>query len=75
MVSDFVDWYNNKHCHSKINFVTPAQRHQGIHEVILEKRDRLYQAAKAKHPERWSGHTRNWYPVSIVTLNPEKQAA
>lgn len=74
-VSDFVDWYNNKHCHSKINFVTPAQRHQGVHKTILAKRDRLYQQAKAKHPERWSGRTRNWCPVTTVTLNPEKQAA
>lgn len=74
-VRDFVTWYNNDHCHSKINFVTPAQRHQGVHKAILAKRDLLYQAAKAKHPERWSGRTRNWCPVSTVTLNPEKQAA
>ena len=74
-VSDFVDWYNNEHCHSKINFVTPAQRHQGVHKVILTKRDQLYRNAKAKHPERWSGNTRNWGPVPNVTLNPEKQIA
>jgi len=74
-VNDSVHWYNNEHCHSKINFVTPAQRHRGEHETILAKRDQLYQQAKAKHPERWSGHTRNWCPVSMVTLNPEKQVA
>jgi transposase InsO family protein len=38
-VQNFVDWYNNKHRHSKINFVTPAQRHRGEDKVILEKRE------------------------------------
>lgn len=32
----------------------------------------VYAAAKAKHPERWSGDTRNWTPVGAVTLNPGK---
>lgn len=69
---DFVQWYNEAHCHSKINFVTPAQRHRGEDNVILEKRHIVYQSARAKHPERWSGETRNWEPVGEVTLNPEK---
>ena len=71
-VRQFVNWYNNKHCHSQIKFVTPAQRHQGEDKVILERRNKLYQAAKAKHPSRWSGKTRNWTPVKEVALNPEK---
>jgi putative transposase len=32
----------------------------------------VYEAAKATHPERWSGDTRNWEPVTTVHLNPEK---
>jgi len=28
--------------------------------------------AKAQHPERWSGPTRNWTPVKTVFLNPGK---
>ena len=39
--------------------------------MILERRNSIYQAAKAKHPERWSGETRNWNPVMEVALNPE----
>jgi putative transposase len=32
----------------------------------------VYKAAKAKHPQRWSGTTRNWQPVQVVHLNPEQ---
>ena len=71
-VKDFVNWYNHEHCHSKIRFVTPAQRHRGEDKVILEKRHNVYELARTKHPERWSGETRNWNPIGEVTLNPER---
>jgi len=71
-VSEFVAWYNNEHRHSRIKFVTPAQRHRGEDTEILERRAQLYALAKAKAPERWSGEIRNWEPVGEVTLNPEK---
>jgi putative transposase len=71
-VGSFVHWYNHEHRHSAIQFVTPAQRHAGLDEALLRKRDEVYRAAKAAHPERWSGDTRNWRPVSVVHLNPEK---
>ena len=29
-VRNFVNWYNNEHRHSGINYVTPEQRHNGI---------------------------------------------
>ena len=71
-VSGFVDWYNFEHRHSAIQFVTPAQRHAGLDTAILSQRQALYQAAKARHPERWSQQTRNWQPVQVVYLNPNK---
>ena len=71
-VSSFVDWYNFEHRHSAIQFVTPAQRHAGLDTAILTRRQALYQAAKERHPERWSGQTRNWQPVQVVYLNPNK---
>ncbi len=71
-VSGFVDWYNFEHRHSAIQFVTPAQRHAGLDTAILAQRQALYQAAKARHPERWSQQTRNWQPVQVVYLNPNK---
>lgn len=72
-VGGFVHWYNHEHCHSAIRFVTPHQRHAGQDSVVLAKRVDVYEAAKAKHPQRWSGPTRNWQPVQVVHLNPEQR--
>jgi putative transposase len=52
---------------------TPNERHAGQDAVLLEKRVGVYEAAKAKHPQRWSGSTRNWQPVQVVHLNPDQQ--
>jgi len=71
-VTKFSAWYNNTHRHSAIKFVTPAQRHRGEDDTILAKRTVLYELAKAKRPERWSGNSRNWAHVKTVTLNPQK---
>ena len=71
-VGTFVHWYNEEHRHSAINFVTPTQRHAGLDGELLRKRDEVYAAAKARHPQRWSGATRNWEPITTVHLNPEK---
>ncbi len=54
-------------------FVTPMQRHTGEDKVILAKRHALNLAARAAHPERWSGDTRNWEPGTLVSLNPERK--
>ncbi len=66
----FVNWYNNKHRHSKINFVTPVQRHEGLDKDILCKRKDVFKLAKKQHPERWSGETRKWKYQTEVWLNP-----
>jgi len=34
-VKEFVSWYNDEHCHSRISVVTPSQRHQGVDKDIL----------------------------------------
>jgi putative transposase len=69
-----VDWYNNAHLHSSIQFVTPAQRHAGHDTHILARREQVYRDAKARHPQRWSGNIRNCKPVGDVHLNPQKAA-
>ena len=70
----FMTWYNTEHRHSGIKFVTPTQRHYGQEHVILERRRRVYEAAKQSMPERWKGrHTRDWNPVGEVWLNPPKE--
>jgi len=70
----FVGWYNHAHRHSGIRYVSPQQRHTGADREILAKRHALYQQARASHPERWSGATRNWTYIDAVTLNPEREA-
>ena len=72
-VEKFVDWYNNQHLHSGINFVTPASKHCGADEEILRNRHNVYQRAKAMNENRWSGETRNWGKVEVVELNPRKK--
>ena len=72
-VHGFVRWYNTEHRHSSISFVNPQQLHEGKDIAILKNRDKVYQAARKRHPERWSGNTRNWEPVTEVWLNPPKE--
>ena len=71
-VDGFVDWYNNVHLHSGIKFVTPNSRHQNLDIKQLKNRHKVYTDAKKKHPNRWSGNTRNWDRTEKVLLNPLK---
>ncbi len=71
-VGFFVRWYNTEHLHSGINFVSPEDRHDGLEDAIFSRRRQVYEAARRRHPERWSGSTRRWESVKEVRLNPEK---
>jgi transposase InsO family protein len=53
-VATFVHGYNDEHRHRAIGFVTPSERHAGSDTALLRTRVQVYEAAKAKHPERWS---------------------
>lgn len=70
---NFVRWYNTEHRHSAINFVTPTERHHGADIAVLNALKNLYEAVKAKHPERWHGATRNWDRPTTVWLNPVRK--
>ena len=74
-VEGFVAWYNGEHFHSAIRFVTPNDRHTAREVQILQRRHGVYQAAKQRHPQRWSGQTRNWEPVGKVSLNKTNRDA
>ncbi|MFL7020063.1 integrase core domain-containing protein [Vibrio cyclitrophicus] len=74
-VEAFVLWYNTEHKHSKLNYVTPSERHNGKDKEILKRRVEVLFAAKQRKPERWSGDIRNCAPVGDVHLNPEREAA
>lgn len=68
-VFGFVRWYNEEHLHSEISFVTPGDRHAGRDTTILKNREKVYEQAKNKNPNRWSGKTRNWTTPTKVVLN------
>jgi hypothetical protein len=71
---EFVRWYNCEHRHSGIRYVTPAQRHAREDSAILAARHQTYLQARERNPARWSGNTRDWSPIGVVTLNPERNA-
>jgi len=72
-VESFVEWYNNVHKHSGLNYVTPAQCHAGQHIEVLNNRRQVYAQARLNRPERWSKSPRGWSPKESATLNPIKQ--
>lgn len=85
-VADFVRWYNWEHRHSGIKFVRPVDRHEGRDIGILELRTQTYEAAKARHPQRWGSRpTRDWTrpervsvrarPDAVTMVNPGESAA
>lgn len=72
-VTGLVSGYNHEHRRSAIRFVTPAQRHAGLDGGVLpKKRQAVYEAARARHPQRWWGALRNWQRIQVVHLNPDQ---
>ncbi|WP_369700278.1 integrase core domain-containing protein [Halomonas sp. I5-271120] len=71
-VQQFIVWYNHEHRHSALRYVTPGQRHNGEAREILAQRREIFEAAKQRHPERWSGGIRNLSLPEVVHLNPER---
>jgi putative transposase len=67
-VAGFVRWYNTEYRHSG----TPNERHDGRENAVLAHRERVYERARRKNPNRWSGVTRNWSPAPAVLLNPKR---
>jgi len=73
-MSDFVNWYNTKHLHSSIGFVTPEQMRTGQAKEIFRKRNEVMEQAKMENPECWgSRKTIRWELVNEVILNPENR--
>jgi putative transposase len=70
-----VTWYNGEHRHSAIGFVTPNERHIGQAPALLVERRRVYEAARARNPRRWSREVRRWKNPDHVWLNPPPKSA
>ena len=66
----FVDWYNTKHMHSALAYVTPQQRRTGQDLSLLSTRNTTLALAREKHPLRWGRRPAKVYAVpSEVVLN------
>jgi len=71
-MADFVNWYNTKHLHSSIGYVTPEQLRDGSATDIFKNRNEVMQRAKLENPECWgSRETICWGSPEEVVLNPE----
>lgn len=66
---EFVNWYNNEHRHSGINYATPNQRHYGQAEAVSNARQETYKKARQRHPRRWAKNTRDWSQPEVVRVN------
>lgn len=67
----FIDWYNTKHMHSGLSYVTPTQKRSGQHHSIFAQRNTVIALAKEAHPERWGLRTTKQYQAAQAeVLNP-----
>ena len=61
----FMDYYNNEHHHSGINYLTPADVHNGKEQEIIDTRNKLKEMAKKKHPERFARYKKIEVQTSV----------
>ena len=65
----FIDWYNTKHRHSGIGYVTPLQKHNGLDiQLFASRQETLNNAARA-HPERFVRGPKTVAQPRVVYLN------
>lgn len=64
----FVDWYNTKHMHSALAYVTPHQRRTGQDIGLLASRNTTLALARERHPLRWGTRPPKVYaaPADVV---------
>jgi putative transposase len=67
----YFDWYNTRHHHSGLAFLTPAQVHHGLAEGALSHRQAVLARAYEAHPERFpKGLPNVRSPAREVWINP-----
>jgi transposase InsO family protein len=71
----FVDWYNTRHLHSALAYLTPAQVRAGKAAEILERRNQTLAQARAQHPLRWGSRQAKVYAVPTETVLHRRPAA
>jgi putative transposase len=67
---DFFFWYNNEHRHSGIAMLTPEVVHYNLVNVVIEKRNIVFQKAFYSNPERFvNGMPKAKLPENEVWIN------
>lgn len=69
-VANFMSWYNERHLHSSIGYVTPEQKHAGKADAIIEKRNVVKRQAYLRLKCRWSKPVAQLPNPKTVILNP-----
>lgn len=57
---------------TKLN-ITPLHRSTGEDSALLTGRNKVYEAARAAYPPRWSQQIRKWQQRESVTPNSERE--
>jgi putative transposase len=52
-VQALVEWYNTKHMHSRLDYLTPTEVEQGKAEEIQARRNEVIEKARALRPQRF----------------------
>lgn len=68
------DWYNNRHYHTGIALLTPADLHTGRAERVIQARQRVLDGAFAQHPERFARAPAHPKPPAASWINPPAMA-
>ena len=72
----FFDWYNNRHKHSGIGFLTPEQVHYGLTDEIVSRREDVLLAAFKENSRRFKGKVPCVArPPVKVWINPPSDSA
>ncbi|MCP4643356.1 MAG: transposase, partial [bacterium] len=71
---EFFTWYNTRHHHSGIAWLTPEDMHYGRARQVIQVRQRALDSAFTRHPERFRNRPpRAAHPPEAVWINPPDQ--
>jgi hypothetical protein len=66
--ANFAHWYNTKHLHSALGYVTPLQRQTGEAEEIYSLRNATLRETQKTKPFRWrQGKVRSYGSLPVDT--------
>ena len=70
----FFPWYNDRHRHSGIGYMTPAAVHHGQAQALFEQRAKTLDAAFAAHPKRFKRNCPQPPKLPVAAwINPPKK--